>query len=201
MFQPSWVTEQCLKWDAFDCCGDADLLPFKCAGCQRLLVLCYECETLYCDLTDLTQRRFPNLDNYSCPQCDVEFGDIFRAESHRSTFADWRAANLDHLIAIPDHDDFVKMLTHSAAQLADYLSRGMRSTAKTRLSEYRNLAESLIDGFAAFRQRGFEIADCSTLQESMQWHQTLADPIRQAYGLLGITDRLFPAVDGNGRLT
>lgn len=195
MFQPSWVTEQCLKWNKFDCCGDADLLPFKCASCQSLFILCYECETLYLDLTDLNQRRTPNLDNYLCPCCGVEFGNIFREESHRSSFAEWHTANVDHLIVIPERDSLVEMLTSSAAQLADFLSRGMLSTAKMQLTEYRNLAESLSGQFpqsSIFHRQGFEVADSNSLEDTLQWHETLPDAVQRAFALLGIADRLFP---------
>jgi len=196
VFQPLWVTEQCLAEDAFDCCGDEDLLPFQCAKCRQLFVLCYECDMLYTDLTDLSQRNRPSLDGNTCPQCGGRFGDnLFRDERHRVGFPEWQSAGLEHLLALPSPEDLICMLISSASQLAHQLSRGMRSSAASRLFEYRNLAESIAklhSKSSSIRDLGREVAQASTLEEAIAWHDSIPDPVSQAYAVLGIADHLFP---------
>lgn len=41
----------------FRCGGDEDLHPFGCPRCGRLMVFCYECDTLHSDLNDLAQHK------------------------------------------------------------------------------------------------------------------------------------------------
>lgn len=48
-----FVEEPDLDFQHFQCCGDEDLYPFGCPRCSRLMVFCYECETLYGDLRRL----------------------------------------------------------------------------------------------------------------------------------------------------
>ncbi|TWT67587.1 hypothetical protein [Allorhodopirellula solitaria] len=198
MFQPSWVTEQCLAFGAFNCCGDEDLLPFKCVHCGTLFVLCCECETLYTDLYDLTQRRFPNLDDYSCPSCSREFGDIFRDPVHRTAFPEWDSAQLAHLISVPPRDDFIQILTASTDQMIDFLSRGMRSTARQRSLEFRIFAESIVqplESHASQRDTAYAHCDGLTLKQASQWLSTL-DPLDRAFATLGVLDRFIPEVRG-----
>jgi hypothetical protein len=198
MFQPSWVTEQCLAFNGFNCCGDEDLLPFKCAHCGTLFVLCYECETLYTDLHDLAQRRFPNLDDYSCPNCSREFGDIFRDPSHRTAFSEWHAAKLAHLISVPPRDDFIQILIAFADQMIDILSHGMRSTARQRSLEFRTLAESIaepLESHASQRDTAYAHSDGLKLKQAIQWLATL-DPLDRSFATLGVLDRFIPMVRG-----
>jgi hypothetical protein len=194
--RPSWVIEQSLNWRLFDCCGDQDLFPFKCHACGHPLVLCYECETLYTDLHDLSFRRIPNLDDYSCPQCAAAFDDDFmRSSRHRMHFDEWHDAGLDNLLIDRPLSELSDMLIGSAAQMADFLRRGMRSTARLRITEYRNLAESIAVHFAAavdFREQGYNIAQSATLSAAMDWHSQIMNSSDQAYALLGITDAIFP---------
>ena len=46
------VEENDLDFRRFRCCGDEDLYPFRCPRCGRLMVFCYECDTLHGDLND-----------------------------------------------------------------------------------------------------------------------------------------------------
>ena len=194
--RPSWVIEQSLNWRLFDCCGDQDLFPFKCHACGHPLVFCYECETLYTDLHELSSRRFQNLDGYSCPQCAAQFDDDFmRSSRHRMNFGEWHNAGLDNLLIDRPFSELSDMLTGSAAQLADFLRRGMRSTARMRITEYRNLAESIAIHFSAatdFRNQGYDVAHSSTLADAMVWYSRIPDCADQAYALLGITDVVVP---------
>jgi len=48
------VREEDPDFTHFKCCGDEDLYPFRCSRCGRIMVFCYECDTLYRDLNDLT---------------------------------------------------------------------------------------------------------------------------------------------------
>ncbi len=196
MFQPSWVTEQCLAFGAFNCCGDEDLLPFKCAHCGTLFVLCYECETLYTDLHDLMQRRAPNLKDYSCPSCSREFADIFRDPTHRSAFSEWDAAQLAHLISVPSRDDFIQMLTASADQMIDFLSRGMRSSARQQSLEFCILAESIaqpLEPHSSHRDVAYAHCVDLTLKQASQWLVTL-DSLDRSFATLGVLDRFIPEV-------
>ncbi|MBD3674084.1 MAG: hypothetical protein HUJ26_11225 [Planctomycetaceae bacterium] len=194
--RPSWVIEQSLNWRRFTCCGDQDLFPFKCHACGYALVLCYECETLYTDLHDLSARRFPAHDEYSCPQCGTDFdSDFMRSSRGRMTFQEWHDAGLDHLLIDRPFSELCEMLSGSAAQIAGFLRRGMRSTAGTRITEFRNLAESIAVHFHAaayFRDEGYNVAQSQTLSAAMDWHSKIPDSNDQAYALLGITDATIP---------
>ena len=194
--RPLWVIEQSLNWRLFNCCGDEDLFPFKCRACARPLVLCYECDTLYSDLDDLAARHHINHDHLSCPQCAADFDDHFmRSPLHRITFDEWRAAGFDNLLIDQPIDHLLELLTGSATHLADFLRRGMRSTARTRITEYRNLAESIAVHFpsaADFRDQGYNVAQASTLSAAMDWHSQIPGSSDQAYALLGITDAIIP---------
>jgi len=50
------MEERDLKCELFRCCGDEDLYPFGCPRCSRLMVFCYECDTLYDDLCNLASH-------------------------------------------------------------------------------------------------------------------------------------------------
>ena len=50
------VKEQDLNFSLFHCCGDEDLYPFKCTECGRMMVFCYECDTLYSNLWNLSKQ-------------------------------------------------------------------------------------------------------------------------------------------------
>jgi hypothetical protein len=192
---PSWVIEQSLNWRLFECCGDQDLFPFRCHQCHHIYVLCYECDTLYTDLTDLSNHRVPMWNNYSCAICPVTFDDDFmRSPRHRIPYADWHDANLDHLLVDCAIDDLTRMLAASSDQIADYLRRGMRSTAGRTMTEYRNLAESIMvhisDAYDA-RANGYNRTDPTNLAQTIAWYDELPmAPVRN-YALLGITDKLF----------
>lgn len=193
---PSWVIEQSLNWRFFNCCGDEDLFPFKCHACGQPLVLCCECDTLYTDLHDLAARCFPTHNDYSCPQCGTEFDDdLMRSSRHRMDFDEWHAAGLDNLLIDRPLSELSEMLTGSAAQIADFLRRGMRSSARKRITEYRNLAESIAVHFAAaadFRNQGYNVARSARLSVAMDWYSQISDSSDQAYALLGIADVIIP---------
>lgn len=89
------------------------------------------------------------------------------------------------------------MLADAAEAISGFLRRGMLSTAKTRLIEFRNLAEAiaaLVSDAEDVRARGREIASRTALREALAWHATLTQSADRAYAVLGITDALFPAV-------
>ncbi len=192
---PSWVIEQSLNWQLFECCGDQDLFPFRCHQCQHIYVLCYECDTLYTDLTDLSQRHAPLWDNYSCTNCPANFDDDFmRSPRHRIPYTDWNNANLHQLLVDCPFEDLMRMLTTLSDQIADHLRRGMRSTAGRAMTEYRNLAESIMVHVADAddaRADGYDLTDPKALANAMAWHDELPNKPSRNYALLGITDRLF----------
>jgi hypothetical protein len=100
-----FVEEQVLNFSYFNCCGDEDLYPFGCPDCGKLMVFCYECDTLYADLlnplrSDLPVNSFnPSEPIFQCPSCQYAFPYSFmRSGSHRVTFNQWRDAGLGHLL-------------------------------------------------------------------------------------------------------
>ena len=195
--RPAWVIEQVLDSSPFACCGDQDLFPFKCSACALPLVLCYECDTLFPELSDLRVQLPFVLDTSRCPNCAGEFSpDFMRSPQHRISFAEWSGRGHDQLLASASAQDLLGMLANAAEVLSGFLSRGMLSTAKIRIVEFRNLAEALaalVSNAESLRVRGQEIAAGSTLREALAWHATIADRTGRAYAVLGITDTLFPS--------
>lgn len=91
-----FVEERDLDPGPFHCCGDEDLLPFRCIACRHLMVLCYECDTLYPDLRDLT-RRVPH--PAQCSGCGASTGDVTTTSAaHRSRRPAWMRAGLVALL-------------------------------------------------------------------------------------------------------
>jgi len=192
MCKPAWVIEECLNTDGFDCCGDENLFPIQCSECGHLCVLCYECDTLYADLKKLSDRDRIVSAPLVCPTCDREFpNNIFRDPSVRPSFKAWHAVGLGALLTIPTADQFKQMIAASGEQIADFLARGQRSTARLHISSFRNLAEALIDAFPnarKVRSDAVEFARSHALQSAIKWHEAFTTPIDRAYAILGITD-------------
>jgi hypothetical protein len=100
------VEELDLNFAPFRCCGDEDLYPFGCPVCRHLMVVCYECETLYDDLHILSSRgTWVNHSNihvplFRCPCCDNPFEYFFmRDELHKVPVAEWIELGFGHLLA------------------------------------------------------------------------------------------------------
>ncbi|HEY9878519.1 MAG TPA: hypothetical protein V6D29_08685 [Leptolyngbyaceae cyanobacterium] len=104
-----WLVEQILNFDLFTCCGNEDLHPFKCSQCGLIMVLCYECDTLYQNLDDLSQQE-GNINHFessqpifSCPKCGYEFEYYFMKNPlYRVTFEEWINAGFAHLLCVGD---------------------------------------------------------------------------------------------------
>jgi hypothetical protein len=108
------LVEECdLNFAHFHCCGDEDLYPFGCPECGRLMVFCYECDTLYDDLADLGSHSTPvnHFDTTSpifrCPCCTRPFEYFFiRDMLYKVSVARWVDAGFGHLLAkgvVADH--------------------------------------------------------------------------------------------------
>lgn len=90
------ISEPDLMFSLFSCCGDEDLYPFRCPECGRCMVFCYECDTLYADLANLTIRGSeainhsdPNSPIFSC-RCGFQFEYRFMDNpEYRSTEKQW----------------------------------------------------------------------------------------------------------------
>ena len=100
-----YVEEKDLNFSYFHCCGDEDLYPFKCSNCNHLMVFCYECGTLYSELsnlskTDTTVNHFnPDKPSFLCPKCSYGFEYYFMNNpSYHITFQEWIAAGYSHLL-------------------------------------------------------------------------------------------------------
>lgn len=75
------LTDLDVDYTAFRCCGDEDLVFLRCEHCGHIWVACYECETWYVDLNDLSTRESAFLsdvnERLSCPACKEPFADFF----------------------------------------------------------------------------------------------------------------------------
>lgn len=99
------VEEEDLEFSYFNCCGDEDLYPFGCPKCQRLMVFCYECDTLYSDLTPISGSRDgvnhfkPQEPIFSCPGCGFAFEYHFMKDHHyKVEHAEWIGSGYGHLL-------------------------------------------------------------------------------------------------------
>jgi hypothetical protein len=102
------VREEDLDFAQFNCCGDEDLFPFKCAECGLPAVFCYECGTLYPNLPDTSQSTHevnhfdPTRPHHHCPRCGYAFEYKFmRNRAYEVSHAEWHAAGLDGLLDRP----------------------------------------------------------------------------------------------------
>lgn len=102
------IEESDLDFSRFHCCGDEDLYPFGCPECGRLMVFCYECDTLFADLGNLAERgtQVNNFDPtrpiFACPQCGHRFAYGFiRDGLHKVERERWLAAGLGQLLRDP----------------------------------------------------------------------------------------------------
>jgi broad specificity phosphatase PhoE len=106
---PAWPGERLveardLDVRPFSCCDKADLHPFRCPACARIMVFCYGCDRLYDDLHRLDEQGTP-VDHsgpaplFACPGCghDCEY---FSRKNDRYAvpLAAWLAAGLGHLL-------------------------------------------------------------------------------------------------------
>jgi hypothetical protein len=77
--RPDLLTDLDVNYEPFHCCGDEDLVFVKCPACQHLMVFCYECDTLYPDLSDPTTMSGLSAvgGDYRvlCPACGKVFED------------------------------------------------------------------------------------------------------------------------------
>jgi hypothetical protein len=101
----SYVAEKDLNFDPFNCCGDEDLYPFKCSRCSWLMVFCYECDTLYQHLHDLSQHNRdvnhfePGKPIFSCPKCGYEFEYYFMKNPiYHVRAKEWIDSGFGHLL-------------------------------------------------------------------------------------------------------
>jgi predicted RNA-binding Zn-ribbon protein involved in translation (DUF1610 family) len=99
------VEESDLDFSRFRCCGDEDLYPFACPRCGRVMVFCYECDTLYRNLDDTGDQyteinhRDPREPVFACPQCGYPFDYFFIGDGrYRVAHERWVAAGFGHLL-------------------------------------------------------------------------------------------------------
>jgi hypothetical protein len=100
------VEEADLDFRHFRCCGDEDLYPFGCPRCGRLMVFCYECDTLHSDLHDpdhtgcwAVNHFDPSAPIFVCPQCAYPFEYFFiRDGKYKTSFDQWQRQGVSHLL-------------------------------------------------------------------------------------------------------
>ena len=77
----SLLTDDDVEYAHFKCCGDEDLVFLRCPACNHIWVQCYECETWYTDLSNLTKTEdsflSSTVERVNCPQCKKPFEDYF----------------------------------------------------------------------------------------------------------------------------
>ena len=76
----SLLTDTDVEYQYFRCCGDEDLVFLRCSACGHIWVQCYECDTWYPDLNDLSKTDSSFLvstnERVSCPHCEKKFEDF-----------------------------------------------------------------------------------------------------------------------------
>ncbi len=100
------VRELDLNFDLFRCCGDEDLYPFQCSQCGWMMVFCYECDTLYSDLGQLSEHGRERVNHFEpekpifgCPKCGHLFEYYFMNNPVYSVLLrTWMAAGLGPLL-------------------------------------------------------------------------------------------------------
>ena len=100
------IEEKDIEFSHFLCCGDEDLYPFACPACRRLMVFCYECDTLYSNLHDLSgkSRDFvnsfkPQEPIFSCAGCGYNFEYQFMKNGlYKADRELWVSSGLGHLL-------------------------------------------------------------------------------------------------------
>jgi hypothetical protein len=101
-----FVEEGDLDSRNFHCCGDEDLYPFGCPRCGRLMVFCYECDTLHGDLHSLDHPGRWKVNNFdptspifACPGCSYTFEYFFvRDGKYKTSFDQWTGQGMSHLL-------------------------------------------------------------------------------------------------------
>ena len=78
---PSLLTDDDVEYAHFKCCGDEDLVFLRCSSCGHIWVQCYECETWFTDLNDLSKTESAVLstvaERLNCPKCKKPFEDFY----------------------------------------------------------------------------------------------------------------------------
>jgi len=78
---PSLLTDTDVEYAHFKCCGDEDLVFLRCPACVHIWVECYECNTWYTDLNDLSKTESAFLldatEREKCPRCRTPFEDFY----------------------------------------------------------------------------------------------------------------------------
>jgi hypothetical protein len=105
---PRLLTNRDVNWDPFHCCGNEDLVFLKCPRCAHLMVFCYECDTLYPDLHDVTQQQPLRLTEIThrvvCPACLQPFDDFYflrqpHVDKYLPTLEDIVSGGFAHLLS------------------------------------------------------------------------------------------------------
>jgi hypothetical protein len=105
---PDLLTDLDVDYTHFHCCGDEDLVFLRCPRCGHMMVFCYECDTLYPDLSDTSTQGAIGLtaptDRVVCSACSVAFehhGFLMpeHVDSYLPTAQQVRDAGFGHLLA------------------------------------------------------------------------------------------------------
>ncbi|UUO07298.1 hypothetical protein M4951_03075 [Blastopirellula sp. J2-11] len=131
-----------------------------------------------------------------CTDCDQVFDyGVLRSAEARISYAEWSEAGLDHLLVDRSITELVSWLADSAEVLRDMLQRGMQSSAKCRLIDFRNLAESIevrLSDATYYREQGRQWKENISGNDAARQCQKINSAVGRAYAILGITDVMFP---------
>ena len=105
---PELLTDMDVDGSYFQCCGDEDLVFLRCPACGHIMVLCYECDTLYPTLADTSTQEGLGLtsetDRVVCPACEVAFEHFYflqqpYVDAYLPTAQQVKDAGFGHLLA------------------------------------------------------------------------------------------------------
>ncbi len=192
--RPSWVIGWALDASKFDCCGNQDPFPFKCEFCSHPYVVCCECDTLFSGLPDTTVRYFSDWNEWRCSNCDELFAQNFMAsDGYRIGFDDWNKNGLKDLLAVPPMAELLSRFVASTNQLASYLQRGMRSSARGwsfHLVNFAGALETSVVGAAAARKEGFNTAMTGSLGDAVAYCDTITNSQLRGFAIVGVADSI-----------
>jgi hypothetical protein len=105
---PRLLTDRDVDYTPFHCCGNEGLVFLRCPACAHLMVFCYECDTVYPDLTQPAKHEGLRLtrleDRFLCPACGVPFEDFYflmtpQVDKYLTTAEQVIAAGAGHLLS------------------------------------------------------------------------------------------------------
>lgn len=192
--RPAWIIQQTLDVSRFRCCGNEDLRPFRCVHCNHPMVLCCECDTVYHTLPDTTVKSVADWSGWNCPKCaSVLTGEDFVGSDANVSFDEWSSQGLDDFIRTRPITELFAIVVRSSKIVADDLRRNRQTSAKTRAREIDRIADAIAHckpEAQDARRSARHSAASGSRSTALAACDSIADPVRRAYAILGICDTL-----------